>query len=161
MADPQLLASGTLTYTNQSGVIMDKQQVFMNHGKPCSTPTNPVEVGDKGSFTFSQKSPSTFYGVSGLVGYTMGDGNTLAMMFSVPTKQTGLVNMWNVRVYEGYKSMDKDVWDKLYLSNDPIEGDITDSYHVKKIGCGYLVKGRMTACLQGDIDLTIMNVFFE
>ena len=57
-------AEGTLTYTNQADPKWEKQQVM--HGEAGNKPTDPVDHGKEGSFTFSQASAVIFYGVSGI-----------------------------------------------------------------------------------------------
>lgn len=80
-------------------------------------------------------------GSVGVMGYRMSDGNTVALMFSVPFDYNLYSNWWNAKVYKGYHSIDEAMFNEMYYGNDPFKGD--DAWHEKDIGEGYFVKGVM------------------
>lgn len=81
-------------------------------------------------------------GAVGALGYTMADGNTLGVMFSVPFDYDLYSNWWNAKVYEGSKPVDSAMYADLYGSAT-FKGD--NHWNEKDIGCGYTVRGAMSS----------------
>ena len=52
-------------------------------------------------------------GAVGVIGYTMEDGNTLGVLFSVPFDYNWYDNWWNAKVYKGSKKVDHDMYEDL------------------------------------------------
>ena len=104
----------------------------------------PNEVPDQMVALYNARKTSgpVATGAVGVLGYKLGDGNTLGVMFSVPYDYNLYSNWWNVKVYNGYKPVDKDMYDDLY-DNATFKGD--DQWYDKSLGYGYKVRGAMSS----------------
>ena len=144
-----------LSFTNGTSETWKHHGIFFKHGEKASLPADPIESGEKGVFTFKKK--GGVYGASGLLSYKTSDGNTIAMMFSVPYVHLPEKNKWNVHIYEKHREMDENIYEELHsgaAGGKPFEGN--DAWHEKHLPFGYHVEGIMTGGNQGvNIDLTI------
>lgn len=144
-----------LSFSNRTSATWTHHGIFFMHGDKVDLPTDPVDSGEKGVFTFKKK--GSIFGASGLLSYKMSDGNTIAFLFSVPYVHLMQKNKWNVHIYEGHQEMDEHVFEELHsgaAGGKPFEGN--DAWHEKHLPFGYHVEGIMTSGNEGvNIDLTI------
>ena len=125
-SDDNWTAIGTHFYSGTSDVIL-----------PNVVPKKKVAL-----YTARKTAGPVATGAVGVMGYKMGNGNTLGVMFSVPFDYNLYSNWWNAKVYEGDKPADKNMYHDLY-DNADFKGD--DHWHEKDIGGGYAVRGAMSS----------------
>ena len=151
----QEVSEDKMSFSNRTSTTWKHHGIFFKHGEKISLPADPLDSGEKGVFVF--KKMGGIYGASGLLSYKMSDGNTIAMMFSVPYVHLGQKNKWNVHIYEAHREMNEHTYDELHsgaAGGSPFEGN--DAWHEKHLPFGYHVEGIMTGGNQGvSIDLTI------
>jgi hypothetical protein len=83
-------------------------------------------------------------GVVGVLAYSMSDGNTLGILFSVPFDYNLYENWWNVKLYaERSKHTDESMYNDLYYNTKPHQGD--NGWYEKTLGYGLKSKGCMTS----------------
>ena len=93
----------------------------------CRKTSGPVARGTVGVFT-----------------YTLSDGNTIAVMWSVPFDYNLYSNWWNVLAFRGKKYANKELFDYMYSwSGNPFSGD--NEWKTKNLDLGYKVRGAMAA----------------
>ena len=157
LPDSSEVSEDVMSFSNGTSATWTHHGIFFKHGEIATLPVDPVESGEKGVFTFKKK--GGVFGASGLLSYKMSDGNTIAMMFSVPYVHLLQKNRWNVHIYEGHREMDENTYEEINsgaAGGKAFEGN--DAWHEKHLPFGYHVEGIMTGGNEGvKIDLTITN----
>ena len=89
----------------------------------------------------SRKSAGPFpTGTVGVFTYNSSDGNTLAVMWSVPFNFWIYYSWWNVKMYRGTRKASREIYQEMYR-----DADIGDNkwYGPREIGQGYMLNGSM------------------
>uniref|UniRef100_Q5I4B8 DELTA-actitoxin-Oor1a n=1 Tax=Oulactis orientalis TaxID=308032 RepID=ACTPA_OULOR len=89
-------------------------------------------------------------GVVGVLAYAMSDGNTLAILFSVPYDYNLYSNWWNVKVYSGKRRADQGMSEDLSYGN-PYGGD--NGWHARKLAYGLKERGFMKSSAQSILEI--------
>nr|AWM11685.1 actinoporin StnIII [Stichodactyla helianthus] len=93
-------------------------------------------------------------GIVAAFAYYMSDGNTLAVMFSVPFDYNLYSNWWDVRIYNGKRRADQKMYKDLYYGS-PFKGD--NGWHQKNLGYGLKMKGIMTSAGEAKLQIEISH----
>ena len=104
-----------------------------------------IQCAKAGIYSARQVGYIPIIGISGVLTFSLDDGNILALMFSVPFNYIFHDNWWNAKVYND-KSIkaNKALFDELYAETmRPIKGQ--DEWDEKGIGEGYTARGYMTS----------------
>ena len=80
---------------------------------------------------------------------------TLAVLFSVPFDYNLYYNWWNVKIYEGVRRADYDMYYEMY-NGDPFKGD--NGWHERDLGHGLRVKGNMNSSEKATLQVHIRKV---
>lgn len=115
---------------------------------PHSVPTS------KALLYSARKTSGVARGAVGVFTYHMSDGNTLAVLFSVPFDYTWYSNWWNVKVYSDHKPADYSMYYDMYYDKAS-EGD--NSWHYKSIGYGLKIKGFMTSSSKASLAIHVQK----
>lgn len=104
-----------------------------------------IQNGKAGIYSARQVSYMPIIGISGVMTFSLNDGNILALMFSVPYNYILLDNWWNAKVYNDQTvEANSTLFDELYAKiNRPVKG--RDQWSEKSIGEGYTARGYMTS----------------
>nr|AAB31198.1 equinatoxin II=pore-forming toxin [Actinia equina=sea anemones, venom, Peptide, 180 aa] [Actinia equina] len=89
------------------------------------------------------RGPDVATGAVGVLAYLMSDGNTLAVLFSVPYDYNWYSNWWNVRIYKGKRRADQRMYEELYYNLSPFRGD--NGWHTRNLGYGLKSRGFMNS----------------
>uniref|UniRef100_A0A679KL36 mRNA n=1 Tax=Oulactis sp. TaxID=2093647 RepID=A0A679KL36_OULSP len=92
-------------------------------------------------------------GVVGVLTYAMSDGNTLAVLFSVPYDYNLYSNWWNVRVYSGKQRATQYMYEKLYYDYSPFKGD--NGWHSRNLGYGLKCRGFMNSSGKAVLEIQV------
>nr|A0A515MEN7.2 RecName: Full=DELTA-actitoxin-Afr1c; Short=DELTA-AITX-Afr1c; AltName: Full=Alpha-helical pore-forming toxin; Short=PFT; AltName: Full=Cytolysin; AltName: Full=Fragaceatoxin B; Short=fraB [Actinia fragacea] len=95
-------------------------------------------------------------GVVGVIAYAMSDGNTLAVLFSIPFDYNLYSNWWNVKVYKGHRRADQAMYEELYYDFSPFRGD--NGWHTKSIGYGLKGRGFMNSSGKAILQIHVNKV---
>ncbi|XP_031563888.1 DELTA-actitoxin-Aeq1b [Actinia tenebrosa] len=92
-------------------------------------------------------------GVVGVLAYAMSDGNTLAVLFSIPFDYNLYSNWWNVKVYKGHRRADQRMYEELYYNLSPFRGD--NGWHNRDLGYGLTSRGFMNSSGQSILEIHV------
>nr|A0A2Z5Z9H5.1 RecName: Full=Deep sea actinoporin Cjtox II; AltName: Full=DELTA-actitoxin-Cja1b; Short=DELTA-AITX-Cja1b; Flags: Precursor [Cribrinopsis japonica]BBC77265.1 actinoporin [Cribrinopsis japonica] len=92
-------------------------------------------------------------GAVGVLAYSMSDGNTLGILFSVPYDYNWYENWWNIKVYSGSKRANKWMYENLYYNASPHKGD--NGWHEKSLGYGLKSRGYMASSGQTKLEIRV------
>lgn len=119
----------------------------------------PEEIphGKAGIYSARQVGYMPIIGISGVLTFSLNDGNILALMFSVPYNYIFCDNWWNAKVYNDQNiETNKALFDELYAeTNRPVKGQ--DQWNEKGIGEGYTARGYMTSSARTPLLIYIKN----
>lgn len=136
---------------NESGLRWTALNVFFAYG--ASDITLPRTVQNTEALLYSARKSHNIFttGAAGVFTYRMSDGNTLAVMFSVPYNKVSYRNWWNVKIYSGTTLADRNMWLELYRTN-PFRAN---KWHHKDLGYGLRVEGFMTSAGEATLEIHI------
>ena len=129
--------------SNEGSTVWSTPGVYHFSGTSDTTPPYKVKPNQAMIYEARKTTGPVARGAVGVIGYRMSDGNTIAVMFSVPFDYNLYENQWNARVYPGKVLIGKNLYEDLYHGHFPFKGD--DSWHEKNIGRGYHVRGVMSS----------------
>nr|Q9Y1U9.1 RecName: Full=DELTA-actitoxin-Aeq1c; Short=DELTA-AITX-Aeq1c; AltName: Full=Equinatoxin IV; Short=EqT IV; Short=EqTIV; AltName: Full=Equinatoxin-4; Flags: Precursor [Actinia equina]AAD39836.1 equinatoxin IV precursor [Actinia equina] len=92
-------------------------------------------------------------GAVGVLAYAMSDGNTLAVLFSVPYDYNWYSNWWNVRIFKGRRRADQRMYEQLYYYLSPFRGD--NGWHERHLGYGLKSRGFMNSGGQAILEIHV------
>ena len=129
--------------SNEGSTIWSKPEVYYFSGTSDIIPPYEVQPGKALTYTARKSNGPVATGVVGLIGYRMSDGNTIAVMFSIPFDYNLYENQWNARVYPGKVPIGYALYDDQYYLIKSYKGD--NRWHEKDLGQGYHVRGAMSS----------------
>ena len=109
-----------------------------------SDTTLPNEFTSGQSIVWGARNSSGPFVLSGTVGvfaYNSNDGDTLAVMWSVPFDFNLYSSWWNVEVYSGTVKANREMYNEMY-KNAEFRGD-NNWYGPKELSRGYTITGSM------------------
>jgi hypothetical protein len=137
---------------NESGRKWAARNVYFYSG--TSDTVLPYSVPHSKAFLYgARKTRGSVRGAVGVLAYSMSDGNTLGILFSVPYHYTWYRNWWNIKVYRGYKRANKRMYRDLYYHAKPHKGN--NEWHSKYLGYGLWSKGFMTSSGQTKLKIRV------
>ena len=119
----QITRSVTVRVFNTTNQSLTGSTVYFHSGTSDVIP--PDELQRQGQLRYSARKTRgpVARGAVGVVTFEMGNGNTVAILFSVPFDYTFYRNWWNVEIYQGQRRADSSMYKNLYYSNSALEGN--------------------------------------
>ena len=139
--------------SNEGTTVWNNPEVYFFSGTSDMVPPYEVKPGKAMTYTARKSAGPVARGVVGLIGYRMSDGNTLAVMFSVPFDYNLYENQWNARVYPGKVPIGYALYDDQYYLIKSYKGD--NRWHEKDLGQGYHVRGAMNSAGGATLEIHI------
>lgn len=139
---------------NYSGNSWTSINTYFSSGKADDGVSLPYYVAGGMALLYSAKKsdPYAVTGVVGVLSYKMSDGNTVAILFSVPFDYNLYQNKWNCKVYPGRRVAAS--WMYREINNDaPFLGN--DSWQRKTIGLGYSCSGFMNSSGEAKLQVRV------
>jgi hypothetical protein len=138
---------------NESGRAWTAQNAYFFSG--TSDVVLPASVPNTKAFLYdAQKDRGPVAtGVVGVLAYSLSNGNTLGILFSVPYDYNWYSNWWNIKLYKGIKRADRVMYYDLYYYANPHKGD--NGWHDNKLGYGLKSKGFMTSSGQATLKIRV------
>ena len=93
-------------------------------------------------------------GAAGVLTYYIpGMEITLGVLFSIPNDYNLYSNWWNVKLYNGKKRADYNMYYDLHYYADPLEGN--NAWHHRDLGPGLKIRGSMAGSGQVTFELHV------
>nr|C5NSL2.1 RecName: Full=DELTA-actitoxin-Aas1a; Short=DELTA-AITX-Aas1a; AltName: Full=Bandaporin; Short=Cytolysin bp-1; Flags: Precursor [Anthopleura asiatica]BAH80315.1 bandaporin [Anthopleura asiatica] len=128
---------------NQSGKSWTAMNTYFRSGTSDVVLPHSVPSGKALLYDGQKTRGPVATGVVGVFAYAMSDGNTLAVMFSIPYDYNLYSNWWNVKTYSGMKRADQSMYEDLYYHASPFKGD--NGWHSRNLGYGLKCRGFMNS----------------
>nr|A0A345GPN1.1 RecName: Full=Nigrelysin; Short=Ng; AltName: Full=Actinoporin; AltName: Full=DELTA-actitoxin-Ani1a; Short=DELTA-AITX-Ani1a; AltName: Full=Pore-forming toxine; Short=PFT; Flags: Precursor [Anthopleura nigrescens]AXG64230.1 nigrelysin precursor [Anthopleura nigrescens] len=140
---------------NESGRSWTAQNAYFRSGTSDVILPHTVPSGKALLYDGQKNRGPVATGVVGVITYTMGDGNTLAVMFSVPYDYNWYSNWWNVKIYHGKVRASQKMYEDLYYYRSPFKGD--NGWHERNLGYGLKSKGFMNSSGAALLQIKVMK----
>ena len=93
-----------------------------------------------------------------MVTYDTDNGNTIAILFSVPFDYVLYTNWWNVKMYEGRRDADYAMYRELYYTADAMKGnDEWRDIGEENLTCGIRIRGVMSSSSNATLHVDLHN----
>nr|Q86FQ0.1 RecName: Full=DELTA-sagatoxin-Srs1a; Short=DELTA-SATX-Srs1a; AltName: Full=Cytolysin Src-1; AltName: Full=Src I; Flags: Precursor [Sagartia elegans]AAP04347.1 cytolysin I precursor [Sagartia elegans] len=139
---------------NETGGLITGNNVYFRSGTSDDILPHRVETGEALLYTARKTKGPVATGAVGVFTYYLSDGNTLAVLFSVPFDYNFYSNWWNVKIYSGKRNADYDMYHELYYDANPFEGD--DTWEYRYLGYGMRMEGYMNSPGEAILKITVM-----
>ncbi|XP_065903966.1 DELTA-sagatoxin-Srs1a-like [Dysidea avara] len=126
-------------------------------GSGASDVIIPYKVDVRKCFTYGARKTlgPVATGAVGVIAYNMDDGDTLAIMFSVPFDYNLYNNCWNVKIYNGHQEANSTMFNEMYNKQSYFVGN--DTWESKKLNDKYMVEGIMTSSSESILQIYVVK----
>jgi hypothetical protein len=141
-----LTRSVTVRVFNGTHQSLTGSTVFFYSGTSDVIP--PDELQRQGELRYSARKTRgpVARGAVGVVTFETENGNTVAILFSVPFDYTFYRNWWNVEIYQGQRRADSSMYRRLYYSDSALKGnDEWQEIKDNRVKFGIEVRGVMSS----------------
>nr|Q93109.1 RecName: Full=DELTA-actitoxin-Aeq1b; Short=DELTA-AITX-Aeq1b; AltName: Full=Equinatoxin V; Short=Eqt V; Short=EqtV; AltName: Full=Equinatoxin-5; Flags: Precursor [Actinia equina]AAC05720.1 equinatoxin V precursor [Actinia equina] len=138
---------------NESGMTWTAMNTYFRSGTSDVILPHTVPHGKALLYNGQKDRGPVATGVVGVLAYAMSDGNTLAVLFSIPFDYNLYSNWWNVKVYKGHRRADQRMYEELYYNLSPFRGD--NGWHNRDLGYGLKGRGFMNSSGQSILEIHV------
>ena len=142
-----------LGIANKTGTTWKGKNVFFKSGTSDGILPREVETEKAALYDARKTNGPTATGAVGVAAYYMGNGYTLAVLFSVPFDYNLYSNWFDAKVYEGDREANNEMYNDMYYG-DPCKGE-NKWYEDKPIGYDYKMTGYMSSSGSAVLDIII------
>lgn len=147
-----------LKYTNESqpAVTLTAGGIYFDSGTTDTPLPRQIQSGETIVWNARKLQGPFPTGVVGVLTYKISDGNTLAVMWSVPFIPIGILNVfknkWSVRVFDGARRADEALFEEMERT---VKYGDDNWYDPEDIGQGYRMSGSMATSVKPIVDIHV------